>query len=67
MDADVERRKKILRNRLRHQLHPLTIYCRLKDLGLKEDNWVKHICVLYETRIWVWLKHIIQALPERRR
>ena len=66
MNEKYERRKKCLRNRLRHKLHPLTIYCRMKNMGFDESTSVKRVCVLYEQYIWVWLKELIQKLPERR-
>jgi hypothetical protein len=67
MCARTERCKNRLRNRLRHYLHPLTIYCRLKDLGLRECKEVKHLCILYETYVWRWLKEVIQLLPDDER
>ena len=66
MNEKYERRKKCLRNRLRHNLHPYTIYCRMIDAGFNEATSVRRVCTLYEQYIWVWLKEVIQKLPERR-
>ena len=59
-------KKKCPRNRLRHNLHPLTIYCRMKDLGFDEATSVRRVCTLYERYVWVWLKELIQKLPNKK-
>jgi hypothetical protein len=54
-----------LRNRLRHHLHPLHLYCRL--CSRYGEKFARPICVWYEYRIWGWLKRIIEELPDDER
>jgi len=63
MCKDIAYRKQLLRNRLKHNLHPLHIYCRLCDRY--NEGIAKTVCIWYETHIWKWLRKMIELLPER--
>jgi len=53
-------KRKSFRNRLRHHLHPLHVYCRI---GGKRSGGP---CMLYEKYIWGWLKQLIERLPDHK-
>jgi hypothetical protein len=49
-------------NFLRHYLHPLYLYCRLRDCGVKKSIACR-LLKLYENRAWKHIEHLINLIP----
>jgi hypothetical protein len=62
---ETDRRSGLLRNRLKHHLHPMHIYCRLCN-RVDDHVLIGKICIWYEHYVWGWFKKLIEALPDRR-
>ena len=51
----------MFRDRIRHLLNPLHVFCRLTSLGMPM-RVAKVICITYETRLY---RHILQGKADR--